>query len=92
MKSGWVKIPWPGYLDPYLLFVSKSTINTVCYKNCWNISCYHCEKINSVGLNKKISYFFHIHVFRLESGVGVKILRPRYLDPHPPICLLKLNK
>ena len=33
--------------------------------NCCVLSCYNCDKINSVGLNKK---FFHI--FGLESGVG----------------------
>ena len=52
------------------------------------LSCYHCNKINSVGLNKKL--FFH--KFGLESGVGFKIPWPGYLDPHPFNCFLKLNK
>ena len=66
-----VKIPWPGYLDPTQLFVSKISKNTVCYQNCCNILCYHCDKINSVGLNKKkISFFSHTRILLGIMGGG----------------------
>ena len=53
-----VKIPQLGYLDPTQLFVFKSSINTTMVSNCSILSCYNCDKINSIGLNKKI--FSHI--------------------------------
>ena len=53
-----VKIPQPGYLDPHPLFVFKSSINTTMISNCCILSCYHCNRINSIGLNKQI--FSHI--------------------------------
>ena len=82
-----VKIPQPGYLDPHPL-VFKSSINTMCYQNCCNISCYHFDKINSIGLNKKKI----VHMLGLESGVGVKIPRPGYLDPHPVSLVTDVTK
>ena len=71
-----VKIPQPGILTPTQLFVFKSSKNLTMISNCCILSCYHSDKINSVGLNNR---FFHI--FGLESGVGDKIPWPGYLDP-----------
>ena len=89
-----VKIPQPGYLHPSQgiltptqLFVFKSSINTTLISNCCILSCYHCDKINSTGLNK--NFFSHIW---LGISVGGQDTRPGYLDPHPLICFLKLNK
>ena len=88
-NQGWgSRYPGWGILTPTHLFVFKSSTNTTMLSNCGILSCYHCDKINSIGLNKK--YFFHM--FGLQTGVGVKIPRPRYLDPHTLICFLKLNK
>ena len=36
-------------------------------KNCCNISCYHCTKINSVGLNKK-KFFSHVWLANMGGG------------------------
>ena len=53
-----VKIHRRGILTPTQLFVFKSSINTFMISNCCILSCYHCDKINSIGLNKK--KFSHI--------------------------------
>ena len=75
------RYPSRGILTPTQLFVFKSSINTTMISNFCILSCYNCDKINSIGLNEN---FFHI--FGLESGVGVKIPQPGYLDPHSVIC------
>ena len=71
-------VSWPP--TSYLFLNAQQIPYAV--KNCCSISCYSCNRINSIGLNKK--NFFHI--FGLESGMGVKIPKPAYLDPHPVIC------
>ena len=58
-NQGWgSRYPGQGILTPTHLFVSKSSINTTMISNCCILSCYHCDKINSTGLNKNI--FSHI--------------------------------
>ena len=76
-----VKIPWPGYLDPppTYLFLKAQQIPYDIKKNCCSFSCHSCNRINSTGLNKKKMF----HILVLESGMGVKIPQPGYLDPHP---------
>ena len=76
------RYPGRGILTPTHLFVSKSLTNTICCQKLLQYFMLFFNRINSIGLNKKI--FFHI--FGLESGVGVKIPQPSrgILTPPPP--------
>ena len=54
-NQGWgSRYPRRGILTPTQLFVFKSSINFTMISNCCILSCYHCDKIKSVGLNKNL--------------------------------------
>ena len=48
-------VSWP----PPTYFFFKSSINTTMISNCCILSCYHCDKIHSIGLNWK-NYFTYL--------------------------------
>ena len=84
-----------GILTPTQLFVFKSSINTTMISNCCILSRYHCDKINSIGLNKKI--FFTYLAWNQGWGSrypGRGILTPNHLfvsqSPTNTICCQKL--
>ena len=66
-NQGWgSRYPGQGILTPTQLFVFKSS-NTTMISNCCILSCYHCDKIKSVGLNKNL-FFFKFSKCRLGWG------------------------
>ena len=58
-----VKIPWPGYLDPHPVIKKENKYHMIAL--CCIFSFYHCDKINSVGLN---NFFPHIWLGIMGGG------------------------
>ena len=84
--GGQVTLAWVSWPPPSYLFLKACKYHMILK----TVTIFHVIILNKLILLVWIKrYFSHIW---LAIRVGVKIPRPGYLDPHPLICFLKLNK